>query len=136
MVYEKWHETQWNEVQRYDDFLCNETSETRLNIYRGAWTCSIVSSAKILGMYISADVKWNTHITHTVSKASKHLYFLRLLKRSGIDRALLLTVFTTCIRPILEYGCQVWSYGITVPFRWDRTYSKTSLKNNPSRTIL
>ena len=72
-----------------------------------------VSSAKILGMYISVDLKWNTHITHIVSKASKHLYFLRLLKRSGVDRYSLLTVFTTCIRPVLEYGCQAWSYGIT-----------------------
>ena len=74
-----------------------------------------VSSAKILGygMYISVDLKWNSHITHIVSKASKRLYFLRLLKRSGVDRSSLLTVFTTCIRPVLEYGYQVWSYGIT-----------------------
>jgi hypothetical protein len=34
-----------------------------------------VSSAKILGTYISADLKWNTHITYIVSKASKRLYF-------------------------------------------------------------
>ena len=71
------------------------------------------SSAKILGMYISVDLKWNTHITHIASKASKRLYFLRLLKRSGVDRYSLLTVFTTCIRPVLEYGCQARSYGIT-----------------------
>ena len=69
--------------------------------------------AKILGMYISVDLKWNTYITHIVSKASKRLYFLLLLKRSGVDRSSLLTVFATCIRPVLEYGCQVWSYGIT-----------------------
>ena len=68
-----------------------------------------VSSAKILGMYISVDLKWKTHITHIVSKASKRLYFLRLLKRSGVDRYSLLTVFTTCIRPVLEYGCQAVS---------------------------
>ena len=29
-----------------------------------------VSSAKILGMYISVDLKWKTHITHIVSRAS------------------------------------------------------------------
>ena len=72
-----------------------------------------VSLAKILGMYISLVLKWNTHITHIVSKACKRLYFLSLLKRSGADRSSLLTVFTTCIRPVLEYGCQAWSYGIT-----------------------
>ena len=68
-----------------------------------------VSSAKIVGTYISVDLKWNTHITHIVSKASKRLYFLRLLKRSGVDRY---SLFTTCIRPVFEYGCQAWSYGI------------------------
>ena len=72
-----------------------------------------VSLAKILGMYISVVLKWNTHITHIVSKACKRLYFLSLLKRSGADRSSLLTVFTTCIRPVLEYGCQASSYGIT-----------------------
>ena len=72
-----------------------------------------VSLAKILGMYISVVLKWNTHITHIVPKACKRLYFLSLLKRSGADRSSLLTVFTTCIRPVLEYGCQASSYGIT-----------------------
>ena len=69
--------------------------------------------AKSLVCTISVDLKWNTHITHIVSKASKRLYFPCLLKRFGVDRSSLLTVFTTCIRPVLEYGCQVWSYGIT-----------------------
>jgi hypothetical protein len=34
-----------------------------------------VSSAKILGTYISADLNWNTHITYILSNASKRLYF-------------------------------------------------------------
>ena len=32
---------------------------------------------------------------------------------SQISGHALLTAFTTCIRPVLEYGCQAWSYGIT-----------------------
>ena len=70
-----------------------------------------VSSAKILGTYISADLKWNTHINYIVSKASKRLYFLRILKRAGLDHTSLLTVYTTCIRSVLEYGCQLWNFG-------------------------
>ena len=46
------------------------------------------------------------------SKASKRLYFLRLLKRSEVDHASLLTVYTTCIRSVLDYGCQTWNFGI------------------------
>ena len=52
-----------------------------------------VFSAKILGTYISADLKWNTHIAYIVLKASKRLYFLRLLKQSGLDHASLLTQY-------------------------------------------
>ena len=70
-----------------------------------------VSSVEVLGTYISADMKWNTHISYIVSKASKRLYFLRLLKRAGLDHSSQLAVYTTCIRSVLEYGCQVWNYG-------------------------
>ncbi len=72
-----------------------------------------VSSVKVLGPYISADMimKWKTHIFYIVSKASKRLYFLRLLKRAGLDHSSPLAVYTTCIRSVLEYGCQVWNYG-------------------------
>ena len=45
-----------------------------------------------------------------MSKASKRLYFLRLLKRAGVDQQSMLTVYTTCIRSVLEYGCQVWNF--------------------------
>ena len=38
-------------------------------------------------------------------------YFLRLLKRAGLDHSSQLAVYTTCIRSVLEYGCQVWNYG-------------------------
>ncbi len=70
-----------------------------------------VSSVKVLGTYISEDMKWNTHISYIVSKASKRLYFQRLL--TGWPRSFIpiIAVYTTCIRSVLEYGCQVWNYG-------------------------
>ena len=43
--------------------------------------------------------------------ASKHLYFLPLLKRAGLHRAFLLTVCTTCIGSVLEHSCQLWNFG-------------------------
>ena len=58
-------------------------------------------------------MKWNTHISYIVSKASKRHYFLRLLKRAGLDHLSQLAVYTTCIRSVLEYGCQVWNYGVS-----------------------
>ena len=38
-----------------------------------------VLSTKIWGIHLSSDLRWNLHIEHTVTKASKRLYFLRVL---------------------------------------------------------
>ena len=57
-------------------------------------------------------MKWNEHINNIVKKASKRLYMLRLLKRSNACIDTLITVYTTIIRPVLEYACQVWHYNI------------------------
>ena len=69
-----------------------------------------VLSTNILGIHLSSDLRWNLHIEHTVTKASKRLYFLRVLKRSGVDQSSLIKIYTTCLRPVLEYGCQIWNY--------------------------
>jgi hypothetical protein len=37
---------------------------------------------------------------------------LRILKRSSANLKILLTVFTSIIRPVSEYACQVWHFNI------------------------
>jgi hypothetical protein len=71
-----------------------------------------VKSARILGLTVQDNIKWNEHINNIVKKASKRLYMLRLLKRSNACIDTLITVYTTIIRPVLEYACQVWHYNI------------------------
>ena len=44
----------------------------------------IVTIAKLLGLNISNDLKWNNHISELVRKAAPRLYYLRQLKRSWI----------------------------------------------------
>ena len=67
-----------------------------------------VTSAKLLGLNISNDLKWNVHVLELVKKASCRLYFLRQLKRSQIMPAELILFYITCIRSILEYACPVF----------------------------
>lgn len=68
----------------------------------------IVTSAKLLGLNISSNLKWNNHISELVRKAAPRLYYLRQLKRSRIAPKDLLLFYTTCIRSTLEYACPVF----------------------------
>ena len=72
----------------------------------------LVKSAKLLVVVFSCDLKWNYHVTYIVKRSSKRLYTLRILKRARADSKTLVTVYVTCVRPILEYCAQVWHYNI------------------------
>ena len=71
-----------------------------------------VSEAKLLGVVLSDDLKWNRHIDYICKKAVKRLYGLRLLKRNALPSHILISTYCTHIRPIVEYACQVWHYGL------------------------
>ena len=47
------------------------------------------------------------------SKASSRLYYMKLLKRSGVCIDDMLHFFTTVIRSLLEYACPVWHNSLT-----------------------
>ena len=74
----------------------------------------LVTSAKILRLNISNDLKWNCHIESIIKKAKKHLYSLSQLKRSGLGTRELVQFFCTCICPITEYACPVFHDGLAV----------------------
>ena len=68
----------------------------------------LVATAKILGLNVSSDLKWNSHIDSIIKKAQKRLYSLSQLKRSGLGTRGLVQFFCTCIRPVTEYTCPVF----------------------------
>ena len=72
----------------------------------------VVNHAKLLGLTISDDLKWNTHISEVVKKVASRLYFLRQLKRAKVTQVDLLSFYVTCIRPVTEYACQVFHNGL------------------------
>jgi len=67
-----------------------------------------VNHAKMLGVTVSANLTWNAHVDNIVAKASKRLYMLYQLKRSGINQHDLLRIYISVIRPVVEYACPVW----------------------------
>ncbi|PFX26981.1 RNA-directed DNA polymerase from mobile element jockey [Stylophora pistillata] len=73
-----------------------------------------VSSHKVLGVTISDTLGWNEHVREIVSKASKRLYILRVLKRSGIPPEDLINIFYALVRSVLEYACVTWSTSLPI----------------------
>ena len=72
-----------------------------------------VSVYKLLGGFISADLRWETHIEYIISKAASRLYFLKQLKRAGLSSSHLLHFYTTVIRSVLEYASPLWHPTLT-----------------------
>ena len=64
-----------------------------------------VSTAKILGVTIRQDLKWNDLIDNITAKAEKRLYLLRELKTAGVSCNDLVLFHCSAIRSVLEYAC-------------------------------
>ena len=105
---------------RADGFQLNESKckELRISFTKSENTLEpvtinntnieVVPSAKLLGVMISNDLKWNMHVEMIYRKVPGRLYFLRQLKRAKVPTNDLLSFYTTCIRPVAEYACPVF----------------------------
>lgn len=68
-----------------------------------------VNQIKLLGVIITSDLKWNTHIENVTRRCSQRLYCLRVLK-SVLTRKELIEVFNSYIRPLYEYCCPLFTH--------------------------
>ncbi len=83
-----------------------------LELYGKEIECVLQST--LLGIIISDDLGWDAHLHHINSKANKRIYiYLRELKRSGLLQSDLIRIVLALIRSVCEYGCHVWSTGLT-----------------------
>ena len=73
----------------------------------------VVNHAKILGLTISENLQWNDHISKTVKKANKRLYCLTQLIRAGVPVSDVVQFYSTCIKPTLEYGAEVFHHSLS-----------------------
>ena len=66
-----------------------------------------VSETPYLGLTLSEDMKWSTHITKKTKKANSTLGFLRRNLRQ-CPKPCKHLAYISLVRPILEYGAAVW----------------------------
>lgn len=72
-----------------------------------------VSECKLLGVHLNDQLNWDLHIDKIHKKACQRLHFLSCLRRSNLNSRDMVRVFTSLIRPLVEYACQVWHPGLT-----------------------
>ena len=71
-----------------------------------------VESARILGVTISCNLKWNNHVNDVIKRANKRLYFFVLLKRARVPADDIINFYCTTIRPVLEYCAQIFHHAL------------------------
>ena len=64
-----------------------------------------IGSAKYLGLTLTSDLKWNTHISNTTRKANR----VRGLLRRNLETASQTFKNTSTSVPNMEYAATVWS---------------------------
>ena len=90
------------EVHRMRNFIglcCISTTEYRKS--------ENVESIKYLGVTITSDLKWNSHIRNVFSRANRTLGFLRR-NLFSCPQDVKEAAYKTLVQPILEYGSTVW----------------------------
>ena len=88
-----------------------------------------VEEHKHLGLTLSSNGQWHSHIDNITTSASKVLGIMRKLKFS-FSRTALSQIFLSYILPILEYSCIVWD-GCTT----QNTNSLQRIQNEAARLV-
>ena len=67
-----------------------------------------VEKIKYLGITITNDLKWNTHVSNICTKANRILGFLRR-NLAACPKDVSESAYKGLVRPVLEYGSSVWN---------------------------
>ena len=72
-----------------------------------------VDTIKLLGVYLTNDLKWSVNTTNICKKVNQRLYLVRKLKHFGLQKEELITAWRSILRPITEYAVPLWHSGLT-----------------------
>ena len=88
-------------------FLTNSTNFSELNLIFDDNVLEPVSSHRHLGVTLSSDCKWSSHIDSIYQSCMKKICVLRKFKYI-LNRQTLLKIFKCFILPVLEYASELW----------------------------
>lgn len=91
-----------------------------------------VDKAKVLGLWLQNNLKWDAQVNDILTKANRRLFMLRTLKKFNFDQDELTVVYKSYVRPTLEYADVIWHSGITSK----QTNDIEKIQKRACRTIL
>ena len=94
-----------------------------------------VDSVRILGVDISSNLKWNSHILGIAKAASKKLGFLSRCRKFFKSHQIL-QIYKSFIRPCLEYCSNVWGGAAKTKLEYLNSIQRRAIRiiNNPTLT--
>jgi len=67
----------------------------------------------LLGVHVSNNLSWNSHVDYICARANTRLHYLKRLKQAGLPANRLTHWYISAIRPVLEYSVVVWHHGLS-----------------------
>ena len=74
----------------------------------------VVNQAKLLGVWLSDDLTWHTHMDEIHKKACKRIFYIVMMRRAGYSKDEMIRAYASIIRSLLEYAAPVWHSSITL----------------------
>ena len=72
-----------------------------------------VDQIKLLGVFLTNDLKWSVNTLNICKKVNQRLYLVRKLKHFGLKKDELITAWRSILRPVTEYAVPLWHSGLT-----------------------
>ena len=113
-----------NDLQKYVEnhqmvLNCKKTKIQPFNFSRkydftpqlsiGELQLDVVYETRLLGVTITSDCKWNTHISNLVNTGNRKIWFVRRLKSLGASTETLVDIYKLFVRQGLELAAPLWS---------------------------
>ena len=73
----------------------------------------VVEELRLLGVMITSNLSWQTHVDYMCKNAFRRLWMIRRLQPLGATVEELVEVYQTQIRCLLEFAVAAWSCGLT-----------------------
>ena len=92
----------------------------------------VVDQTRLLGIQLTADLKWYQHSKYICERASAKLWMLRRMKILNIDPFIIVDFYFKEIRSVCEMACQVFHSGLTL----NQTYIIERIQKRALKLIL